>query len=93
LPAIVVHGWERLWGAAVLIGVHTYLAAPVTAAALGAPRRRGRARPEPNATTEGAAHEPQEQPVTEPPAMAGGPHLDRPDRGRGDPRIRSVAAV
>ncbi|MDA1365035.1 glycosyltransferase family 2 protein [Glycomyces algeriensis] len=90
---VAVHGWERLWGAAVLIGVHTYLAAPVVAAAWGALRRRGRARPEPNATVEGEGHEPQEKPVTEPPALVGGPHLDRVDRGHRDPRVRSTAAL
>lgn len=89
---VAVHGWERLWGAAVLIGVHTYLAAPVVAAAWGSLRRRGRARPEP-APNEGEGHAPQDQPVTEPFAVVGGPGMDRSARRDRDPRLGSAAAL
>ncbi|WP_197034716.1 glycosyltransferase family 2 protein [Glycomyces sp. NRRL B-16210] len=90
---VAVHGWERLWGAAVLIGVHTYLAAPVVAAAWGSLRRRGRARPNPSESTEGEGHAPEDQPVTEPPAVVGGPGMDEPARRDRDPRLRSTAAL
>jgi len=90
---VVVYGWEHLWGAAVLIGVHTYLAAPVVGAAWGALRRRGRARPKPSESIEGEGHAPEDQPVTAPLAVVGGPRLDQPDRSDSDPRLRSAAAV